>query len=214
MNNSKKYLTDDVNNFVTSLQKQENNNYYLPAKKGVTELGKSLNLGFSNFAVKIFFTTNRWKEIDMDKKINWVNDINEFQVRLKQFPINSFVDKPLVDFYNHPSLSKLLKRYLKKNLQFLKNINYESVQIEIEKSVRAETKQAISTLYQIGESNKEKYLDFPHSEIETKEFIDGFNWNFPWNAGAHFASLCVFSKTQLDDLDFAQSKFIFICLFV
>ena len=55
---------------------------------------------------------------------------------------------------------------------------------------------------------KKKYLDFPCSELEIKKFIDSFNWDFPWNAGAHFASLCVFSKTQLDDYLFVKNKLI------
>jgi hypothetical protein len=208
MSNIQNYLTDDINNFITTLQKPDNPYYHLPAKTGVTDLGKSLNLGFSNFAIKIYYTTKKWEDFDDTKKYNWVTNINEFQVETNQLPNNSFIDPPLLSFYKNPTVLKLTKRYIKKNLQFLNSINYESPEIEIEKMIRAETKQSISTLFQIGERNKNIYLDFPHSEIEIKKFIDSFNWDFPWNAGAHFASLCVFSKTQLEESLFVKNKLI------
>ncbi len=208
MSNNKKYLTDDINNFITTLQKPENPNFYLPAKNGVTKLGESLNLGFSNFAIKIYYTINKWENLDDIKKNNWAFNINEFQVETNDFPNNSFIDPPLLDFYKTPTVLKSAKKYIKKNLQFLNSINYESAEIEIQKMVRAETKQAISTLFQIDKKNKKKYLDFPCSELEIKKFMDSFNWDFPWNAGAHFASLCVFSKTQLDDYLFVKNKLI------
>ena len=206
MSNIQNYLTDDINNFITTLQKPDNPYHYLPAKTGVTDLGKSLNLGFSNFAIKIYYTTKKWEDFDDTKKYNWVSNINEFQVETNQLPNNSFIDPPLLSFYKNPTVLKLIKRNIKKNLQFLNSINYESPEIEIEKMVRAETKQSISTLFQIGERNKKIYLDFPHSEMEIKKFIDSFNWDFPWNAGAHFASLCVFSKTQLEKSLFVKNK--------
>ena len=62
----------------------------------------------------------------------------------------------------------------------------------------AETKQAISTIYQLGYENK-KFLDFPQSKDEIYKFLNNFDWSRPWNAGAQFANISFLAKTQLED---------------
>ena len=63
-------------------------------------------------------------------------------------------------------------------------------------SVRAETKQAISTLSEVGFVNKKKYQDFPSSEKDIVKYLDSLDWSKPWNAGAQFSALCVFAESQ------------------
>ena len=64
-------------------------------------------------------------------------------------------------------------------------------------SIRAESKQAISTLYQVGFSNDKKYNDFPKTASSINTYLNSLNWNKPWNAGAQYSALCVFTSTQL-----------------
>ena len=65
-------------------------------------------------------------------------------------------------------------------------------------AVRAETKQAISTIYQVGYKNGKPYNDFPNDESKILSFLESFDWSKPWHAGAHFSSICVFNSTQLE----------------
>ena len=63
-------------------------------------------------------------------------------------------------------------------------------------SIRAESKQSISTLIQVGCVNELPYLEFPKSKEEIKSYLKSLDWTKPWNAGAQFSALCVFVETQ------------------
>ena len=67
----------------------------------------------------------------------------------------------------------------------------------MKKQLGLETKQAISTLNQIGYSNESKYSDFPFKKNDILNYLHSLNWSKPWSAGGQFAALSVFSKTQL-----------------
>ena len=53
--------------------------------------------------------------------------------------------------------------------QIFSNLNikkYDSKKVRIFNSVKAETKQAISTLFQVGRANDLPYVDFPNNELK------------------------------------------------
>ena len=37
------------------------------------------------------------------------------------------------------------------------------------------------------------------TENEINNYLNKYDWNKPWSAGAQFSGLCVFVSTQLDD---------------
>ena len=87
-----------------------------------------------------------------------------------------------------------MKDSLKKFINYLPNYNFESNTQKLNKAVNAETKQAISTLYEVGFK-----VDFDfklNGNVSVEEFLNSFDWSKPWNAGAQFSSICVFSTTQ------------------
>ncbi len=188
-------LKDDLNTYLNSLKIEEFD--YLPALKGVTKIGKDLSLGFNCFVIKCLYILDEWNDLSDEAQSNWVNFINSFQIQNQKFPQNSYIDENYLKSY-----SKLFTRH---NAKFqLKHVmnslgsNYETKDIYLTKSIRAETKQAISTLNQINYQNKLQYLDFPKSLDEINLFLSELNWQKPWSAGAQFASLCVFTETQLN----------------
>ena len=63
-------LPEEIFNFIKSLQKDSLVNY-LPAKRGVTDVGKSIELGFSCYALKIYYMTSNWDTLDTEKKDEW-----------------------------------------------------------------------------------------------------------------------------------------------
>ena len=85
-----------------------------------------------------------------------------------------------------------MKDSLKKFINYLPNYNFESNTQKLNKAVNAETKQAISTLYEVGFK-----VDFDfklNGNVSVEEFLNSFDWSKPWNAGAQFSSICVFQQ--------------------
>ena len=76
---------------------------------------------------------------------------------------------------------------------------FESKKSEALRHIRSESKQAIASLAQVGYSSKKNYENFPQTEEDIINFLNSLDWRFPWQAGAQFASLCVFIKTQISD---------------
>ena len=193
-------------NFLNSLKKEENSFFYYPMKHGLTEDGKKLNLGFSTYALKIFFMTGMWQKISSEEQERWIESINLFQKNEKSLPDNSYVDETLINFYLKPPMLKTFKDLLKRQISYFSNISYNSMDIQLTNAVRAESKQAISTIYQVGYKNLKPYLDFPKNENEINNFLEFFDWAKPWSAGANFSSLCVFNNTQIDNKEFEKNK--------
>lgn len=185
--------------YLNSLRKLEKSYEYYPAKKGTTQNGKNLSLGLSCYAIKILFTLNRWDEIEKSKRSGWVDYINSFQKNIKSLPSNSYIDNEIYNFYNNPSIKSSFKDKTKITLNLIANQEYKINKVAFQESIRAETKQAISTLFQIGEKNKLPYKDFPIEESQIFSFLNSLNWKNPWSAGGQAAAIAVFSKTQLSE---------------
>ena len=190
-------LKINIEEFLKKLQDDENLYIYNPVIKGNTKYGKSLGLGFSCYALKCFHMLGLWDSLDKQDRDKWIEYINSFQKSLDGLPKNSFIDKEVVNFYT----SFTNKVGIKNILKFILNLlNIKKVSTNKEKyieAIRAESKQAIATLYEVGYENEKKYLNFPRTEIEINTFLDDLNWDTPWTAGAQFSAICVFSATQL-----------------
>ena len=189
-------LKNELVGFINSLNRGKFD--YLPALKGVTKIGKNINLGFNCYVIKCLYMLDEWDNLNTSLKDDWVNYINSFQSINKNFPRNSFVDNNYIKFYNHGITAENLKFFTKNILNYV-GFNYESKKVYLDSSIRAETKQAISTLKQINKKNRDLYLEFPKTENELNSFLNALNWEKPWSAGAQFASLCVFADTQLQE---------------
>ena len=103
------------------------------------------------------------------------------------------------------SIKNNLKLGVNKFLKLNKR-TYKDLYID---SVRAETKQAISTLSEVGFVNKKKYLEFPSTEKDIIKYLDSLDWSKPWNAGAQYAAVSVFNATQLKK-NIASNNFVIL----
>ena len=74
--------------------------------------------------------------------------------------------------------------------------NFSSKQQDLEKALNADNKQAISTLYEIGYNNKIKIENKYSDNDAVLNYLNSLNWKRPWDAGAQFSSICVYSETQ------------------
>lgn len=194
-------LNEGLEKYLNSLEYKYNKYHYFPCKNGLTKAGQEMSLGFSCYALKIYYTLNKWKNINENDKQEWGNFINSFQKNEDGLPRNSFIDEAYIKNYNKFTFNAVAKDFVKKTLNLSSKYNYQLKQNELVNSVRAESKQAIATLNQVKNKNKLPYEEFPKTELEINKFLDSFDWSKPWSAGAQFSGLCVFSATQMKDME-------------
>jgi hypothetical protein len=98
----KKVLVNNIEERLTQyiFSLQRDNNYYdfNPAIKS-TKAGKSLSLGFSCYAFKLFYILNLFSENTNLRSNDWVTYINSFQKKSTRFPDNSYIDINYLKYY-------------------------------------------------------------------------------------------------------------------
>jgi len=191
-------LPQGVSNFLELLNKNNSNFEYDFSTQGVTKQGEKLKLGFSCFALKLNYIiqSNLFTKKDYE---NWVKYINSFQVSNSNFPVNSYIDENYLKYAKEFSLSKVTKNLLKSSVNLLLPNRYELLNVRIQNAIKAESKQAISTIHQMGFTNCYSYSEFPNTEKKIRTYLDNLNWTYPWHAGAQFSALCLFVSTQMTD---------------
>tara|TARA_E500000178_G_scaffold356690_1_gene437231 strand:- start:3636 stop:4763 length:1128 start_codon:yes stop_codon:yes gene_type:complete len=187
----------EVLNFLDNLKKSNKYNYK-PSLKGVTEQGNNIKLGFSCYALKILYILDNNSTEDLTTK-HWTEYLNSFQKKFKNFPQNSYIDEEFLKYSNQFNVNRLFKDLIKKTIHVTGLKNYQTSQEKLVDFIKAESKQAISTIYQVNGVNGLPYLDFPKNEESIKKYLNSLNWSYPWNAGAQYSSLCLFSSTQIDN---------------
>ena len=192
-------LKVNIEKFLINLQDNENFYIFNPVMLGNTKHGRNLGLGFSCYALKCFHMLGLWDNLDKKEKDSWVEYINSFQKNINHLPEGSFVDKEVENFYNSLNSKLAIKNILKNLLNVVSNKKRPTNRQKYLETIRAESKQAIATLNEVGYVNNKKYLEFPRTEVEINTFLDDLNWDTPWTTGAQFSALCVFSATQLEE---------------
>jgi hypothetical protein len=177
--------------YLETLKVPEEPGHFLPCTDGVTELGRQIALGFSCFAVKIFYTLGAWERLPAGQQTGWIDFIKSFQKKAHQEkgPIaqDAFVDRPVVEYLT----SRISKHRQVLNRLFRRNrLSYPN------QVIIAETKQAIATLAQVGERPSRPYQGFPVTPEGVRTYLQGHDWTKPWGAGGQASALVVFLKTQ------------------
>jgi hypothetical protein len=197
-----------IENFIKSLKKNTTDYSYYPALKGLTNHGKNLELGFSCYALKIEYMLGHIDNINNIQTREWVDYLNSFQKNVKNLPENSYVDNELLEAYLNPDFKTKVKNSLKHSLTSLNIKTYDSNHQKLKKSINAESKQAIATLYQVGHKNN-RFLQSDFKEYRDLErYLNTLDWSKPWATGAQYSSFCVYTTTQ--DLDFRENLIEFI----
>lgn len=190
-----KELPDLILGFTKSLR-VENSYKFKPLKKGITKNGERLSLGFSCYALKIYYMTGELSNFKENELDGWAKYINSFQTHNDNYLTDYFID-PIFEKYYTSVFSKETVTSLTKNiLNNFTNKNYDSKKIKLQKGLAAETKQALATLAEIGKSNSNK-IEFEHKSFKEIElYLDSLDWSKPWSAGGQFSSFCIYSTTQ------------------
>ncbi len=193
--------------YLESLRKEKSFNF-LPTIKGSTNIGKKINMGYNCYAIKLYKMSNSWESLQENKKREWVTFLQDYQDYQEGAYENYFIDKEVVKYFNNQFSTYSLKHNLKSILNILPNKNYESKKNHIFKTLNAENKQVISTLQEVNA----KIAKSPNISLNNfdniEDYLNSYDWNKPWDAGAQFSSLSVYSETFNLNLDQTLYSFI------
>ena len=198
-------LNQEILRYLDGLSSGNKDFEYSPIN-GINNVDSLPRLGFSCYALKIYKLLNFQDVISNKNLKKWIQYLNSFQNTESDFPLNSYIDKTYI--FNHKNVNKenLIQKSVKKTFNKVFNTNYKDSNEKLSEYINAESKQTISTIYEMGYENKLKYLEFPNSEIKLNYYLNSLNWNYPWSSGGQFSGICLFSKTQLEDKEFVKMK--------
>lgn len=182
-------LREPILGYVKSLKR--NDGKFAFASQGLTEAGENIQLAFSCWALKIHYMLGGWEQLPHAEKTTWVNFIQSFQaggnpMRLP-FARNAFLDPTLIKHvaWQRPRRERLLDR-----------VFHPRKFTPLQKTISGETKQAVSTLAQVGAQANHPYTGFPSTPGALKKYLENLNWASPWEAGAHVATIAVYLSTE------------------
>ncbi|MBF0195133.1 MAG: hypothetical protein HQL71_11290 [Magnetococcales bacterium] len=183
-------LHDSVGQFMENLHVPGQPGRYLPCLSGSTEAGKNAGLGFSCFALKIYYTLGLWDKMPETQKSDWLDFIRSYQILdPASDDHSSFADFHLIAGIAPPP--KLGIRVGFKN--WAKGVVKRDWASE---SVKAETKQAIATLAQVGATPTQPFYQFPKNRYALLNRLKTYKWQLPWLAGGQTAGMSVFIHSQ------------------
>ena len=157
---------------------------YLPARRGVLPTGSSLGLGYTALAVKLHVLLGTWDVLTPAEREQHVGAIRSYQTESASpdgtWEAGSFIDPPLVDYLRR---SASLTPSPSQHMLTMRNI------------IRAESKQAIASLIQVGASPCRRYVDLPGTTAGIQLFLESLDWDRPWSAGGQASALAMLLAT-------------------
>jgi hypothetical protein len=157
---------------------------YLPARRGVLPTGSALGLGYTALAVKLHVLLGTWELLSPLEREQHVAMIQSFQTDAGSpdgaWDAGAFIDPPLVEYL---SRSASLTPSPSQHMLTMRNI------------VRAESKQAIASLIQVGASPRRRYVDLPGTVEGVRIFLESLDWQKPWSAGGQASALTMLLAT-------------------
>ena len=155
---------------------------FYPCLDGRTKVGSEAGLGFSCFALKIYRILGLWEQLQAERRGEWINFILSYQRREHPYK-GAFIDPPVLNHCNS---------WKRRIVDILLKRGHRSLSHR-EATIRAETKQAIATLADVGIRAPLYFQDFPYTPDEVLDFLrSGLNWSHPWAAGGQAAALALF----------------------
>ncbi|MFX0134715.1 MAG: hypothetical protein ACFFDN_13830 [Candidatus Hodarchaeota archaeon] len=135
-------------------------------------------LGNTVFAVKIYFT------------LGLINGLSEKEKK----SIEDFI----ISFQNDDGTiyDPLVKRksFFRTKLLAIKNLDFFN--FFSQRTIIAETRQAISALNLLGRNPNFLYQKFPKTTEEIDRHLNKLDWSTPWSAGSHFSHLIFFLENS------------------
>ena len=186
-----RHLREHLPLYVGRLSRSGQFGAFQPCERGMTEFGRTAGLGFSCFALKIYYTAGLWDSLSDSDKTRWISYIRSFQKGRVLIGDHTgdgaFMDPPVVAY---------VRRTLPFHQRLLHLLITPRAFTDLRKLLFAETKQALATLAQVGMQACRPYRGFPRTSNQVKKLLDALDWTRPWYAGGQAACLAVFLATQ------------------
>ena len=195
------YAEDNVFGFVGLLKKSTGTERFLPCPRGATTYGQRADLGFSCFALKLYYLFGWWDtRLSSRDRSEWIDFIQSFQtqhVTIYNAFEGAYVDQVLANFLHKPSLSRYITRLCSTSLkEFVRSMFLGQFLSPSERAIIAETKQVIATLAEIREKTQQPYTGFCQLPNEVDDYMASFDWSLPWSAGGQTSALAVFLSVE------------------
>ncbi|MBD3305821.1 hypothetical protein GF339_05510, partial [candidate division KSB3 bacterium] len=95
-------LNEQLPRYLHALAVEDQPGRFLPCLQNVTPEGRSVALGESCFALKLYYTLRLWDSLPLETRTAWREFLTSFQIqgRWKGDPIthNAFLDPPVVAY--------------------------------------------------------------------------------------------------------------------
>lgn len=190
-----KELPEGVLGYTKSLRKKDLFQF-LPTQKGLTRYGTTLELGFSCYALKIYYMTGAINNFETQEIEDWVNFINSFQKITKSFNNGFYFDPVYINYYEKRFSKESLTSTAKLFLNKVSHKDFDSKKIKLFKGINAETKQAIATLKEVGYDSKYEFKIEYGNDNNLTSYLSTLDWSKPWSAGGQFSSYCLYSTNN------------------
>jgi len=186
------HIEEGLIQFVHSLQIVAQPGKFMPCLQGVRKRGRRVSLGFSCFALKLYYMLGLWDDLDCQTQKAWIAFLKSFQITgtFWQHRVlrNAFIDPPVIEY---------LKQQVPRYQRFMQAFFFSRTFGLLQKTIIAETKQTLATLMQVGESANKPYLGFPLTPQGVRHYmLETTSWTRPWGAGGHTSALAVFLKSE------------------
>ena len=176
--------------FLERLRDPEREGRYSPVVQGATPAGDRVALGFSCFALKIHHTLGRWEGLGPARQAAWLDFIRSFQVAGDPTQPTSR------DAFWDPAVMDDLLAQERRPLARLRRLWKREALSAVQRTIIAETKQAIASLAEVGAAPARPYLAFPQTPEGVRQWLERLPWRLPWGAGAQSCQLAAFLRTQ------------------
>lgn len=170
--------------FLESLADRAVPGRYRPAREGVLPSGEALTLGLAALAVKLHVLLGSWEGMPSARRAAHVMLIKSFQTNIPSpdgaWDAGAFIDAPLVASLRE---SGAVAPSATEHLTMIRNV------------VRAESKQAIATLIEVGASPVFRFTDLPGSPEGIRHLLLSLDWTRPWSAGGQASAVAMLLAT-------------------
>ena len=82
-------------------------------------------MGPSCYALKIFYMLKIWDDLDNNKRDQWINYINSYQVEISDFAKNSYIDPGVISYYNSKKIRTSFEDLVKIGLNTTKKFSFD-----------------------------------------------------------------------------------------
>jgi hypothetical protein len=200
-------LEERIFKFLQSLQDRISPDVYRLANQGLTDIGVDITLPFTCAAMQTYITLGCWGMLSKNEQMEMINYVKSFQTkgywRAGAIGKGGFIDPDVADCLPYlPETGKwfsVLKETVKGNTQSVTDFINELKSLSpLQNSVLAQTQQALTVLFYLGEHPEMPYRGFQFDKASVIRLLDKVDWTQPWLEGKLATLLAVLIRTQLN----------------